>query len=403
MGQVLETNPSSSNPAKTYSIVLGADGVTYCDCPGWKMRKICKHLKAYCAKNGVAPKSNKIKKIGPSAMPKGAVTILPFGPGGHTQPTKLVAAPELEIPLDRCSARRFNSEKFQSQAWYQGCGRELTKDVTNPSIMAEELTSLEKAGSFLAEPKLDGIWIVCFAGKKGNNFWSRNAKPKDYELAEDLLPAGTILIGELGFGSERAAVRREDYGHGFMDVFDILMLEYEPLHHLTDIDRRMVLEEFNRGLSLDLQARFRLVPQWTGNFVDRLNEQHEGLVIKQFSDQRYIGKRTKVDHWIKAKKWYEEDMVIMRWTKSEAETKTAEPMAESVTCGQYVDGKLTPLVKIGAMTDEWSKKFAQDFKTYKGQVMKIAHFGKFKSGSLRHPSMICIRDDKDPKDCIFEG
>ena len=47
MSQILATNPSRSNPAKSYNIIRGDDGVVYCDCPAWKFRRECKHLKAY--------------------------------------------------------------------------------------------------------------------------------------------------------------------------------------------------------------------------------------------------------------------------------------------------------------------------------------------------------------------
>lgn len=47
MGEVLATYPSGSNPAKKYNVILGNDGVTYCDCMGWKMNKRCKHLTAF--------------------------------------------------------------------------------------------------------------------------------------------------------------------------------------------------------------------------------------------------------------------------------------------------------------------------------------------------------------------
>ena len=47
MGTTLTTYPSSSNPAKKYNVILGNDGVVYCDCMGWKMNKRCRHLAAY--------------------------------------------------------------------------------------------------------------------------------------------------------------------------------------------------------------------------------------------------------------------------------------------------------------------------------------------------------------------
>lgn len=62
MGKELAEYPSSSNPAKTYHIILGADGVTYCDCMGWKMNKHCKHLDDYLGKaSGKVIGAHKIK------------------------------------------------------------------------------------------------------------------------------------------------------------------------------------------------------------------------------------------------------------------------------------------------------------------------------------------------------
>lgn len=53
MGKVLDTVQSSTNPGKTYDIMEGKDGVIYCTCTAWKMRKTCKHLKAWTDKNNL--------------------------------------------------------------------------------------------------------------------------------------------------------------------------------------------------------------------------------------------------------------------------------------------------------------------------------------------------------------
>lgn len=44
MSQQLATYASSKGGGATYVITKGDDGVTYCNCTGWKMRKNCKHL-----------------------------------------------------------------------------------------------------------------------------------------------------------------------------------------------------------------------------------------------------------------------------------------------------------------------------------------------------------------------
>ena len=52
MGDVLAEYESSSG-RKTYQILLGRDGVTYCNCPAWRFSKdrprTCKHLDKYFA------------------------------------------------------------------------------------------------------------------------------------------------------------------------------------------------------------------------------------------------------------------------------------------------------------------------------------------------------------------
>ena len=48
--QVLSTVTSSTNPGKQYEIRLGRDGVTYCTCKAWSMKKTCKHLVDYLTK-----------------------------------------------------------------------------------------------------------------------------------------------------------------------------------------------------------------------------------------------------------------------------------------------------------------------------------------------------------------
>ena len=70
MGEVLATNPSSSNPAKSYSIIKGADGVIYCDCPGWKMRKTCKHLEEF---------NSNVPAPAPGTLPAKAWIVMEIG------------------------------------------------------------------------------------------------------------------------------------------------------------------------------------------------------------------------------------------------------------------------------------------------------------------------------------
>lgn len=394
MGDVLATNKSSSNPSIVYRILKGGDGVIYCDCPGWKMRKDCKHLKAYHASNGT-------KATAPALM--GAP--VQKTPKAKSQSTKgAVFVPSTSGPMlgnDLINPDVFNSDEFQSQPWYQGCGTEI--ESVKPEDIMNTLDELEATKEWFAEPKLDGIFITVFSDGKTNRFWSRNMLEKQYGLASKPLPAGTILIGELGAGSEEALARRAKLGHDFVDVHGVLALEYCPIIGLGEDERRAMLEGFHKTLNADLRKHFLLVSRWEKGFRAQYEKEHEGLVLKHRNGGEYIGRGTKPAHWKKAKKWKEFDMVIMDIRISTADTKKSEPMTKDLLLGQYVDGKLKGLSWVGSMTSTWSKEFAQNFAKYKGRVMKVKANCQFKSGALRHASMLDLRDDKDAKDCVFNG
>lgn len=392
MGDVLATNKSSSNPNIEYRIIRGGDGVVYCDCPGWKMRKDCKHLKAYHASSGT--------KATPPALMGAPVKKATTGKSQSTKGTAFIlptSGPMLsEDPVD---PKIFNSDEFQAQPWYQGCGSEIESE--KPEDIMAELEQIEAGGGWFAEPKLDGIFIAVFSDGKTNRFWSRNMLEKQYGLASKPLPAGTLLLGELGAGSEHALERRNKMGHDFVDVYGALILEHNPILHLNEKDRRDFLEGFHGSLTKDQQKHFILTPRWTDKFKSRYEKEHEGLVLKKRDAGIYIGRSTKPDFWKKAKKWKEYDMIIMDIRISTADTKKSEPMTKDLLMGQYVNGALKGLSWVGSMTSAWSKEFAQNFKKYKGQVMKVKANCQFKSGALRHASMIDLRDDKDPRECIF--
>jgi len=295
------------------------------------------------------------------------------------------------------SQAQFYNESFRYREWYQGCGGKV--DALHGSVELT-LSGLEATKQWVAEPKRDGIWCAAFMGKDSNEFYSRTQERKPYSLDTEVVPCleGCLLIGELGFGSQESLRRRKELGFDFMDVFDILFHKYVWVGDLNGEDRRELLE---RTL-LKAPREFILSPRWTTGFAQQYTMQPEGLILKPAQGYKYVGSGTKVKYWLKAKKDHTVDMVIMGWKKSEAETKTNEAHVEYIACGMYVAGELKELVHVGSMTRELSHDIAVNYGQYHNRVIELKHFGQFRSGALRHPSVVRLRDDKHAEQCVFD-
>ncbi len=279
---------------------------------------------------------------------------------------------------------------------YQRCGSSL---LGTEKEKKAELNRLEQSGQYFAQSKCDGIWSVCIGHGDHNTILSRNGKEKPYNLPS--LPKGMTIAGELGYGSEESTKRFEEIGHEFMDVYDILEYKGMSVKHYSDWDRFMLLSEFVKKLSKKDQEYFRLVNCYLSDFSTHYDNEHEGLVLKPISkNTEYIPGTTNVK-WIKVKHEYDFDMVVMNYEISTAETKVKVPMAKCLVVGQYVNGKLKEMTKVGSLPIKLCAELVKDFARYKGLVITVHGYKRFESGAVRHPSFKGFRDDKDAKDCVF--
>lgn len=53
------------------------------------------------------------------------------------------------------------------------------------------------------------------------------------------------------------------------------------------------------------------------------------------------------------------------------------------------------------MSDDQRLEFGKNGDAYIGKVVEVAGFEVFDSGSMRHPSFVRVRDDKDAKECVW--
>lgn len=349
--------------------------------------------------------------------------------------------------MDKVSKDVFNSIEFQSKSWYQGCSEEIViPSDASGNYDFSRINEIENSGKYYAESKLDGNWNVTFRGDEVRSF-SRSCKRKDLVTDEfaKYLPEGTALVGEALRGTQFAVAMQKKYGYEFNVIWDILFHNYIPVKDLPAVQRKVILKTLLRSLPQDVQNRFRLIPTFGEKFSDEYVGQQEGLVFKPMDEGPYIGEGKKVKYWIKCKKWYESDAIILGYEKSTAETKVGKDLPATIVVGLYVkydikgfenawnsieklplytgvnrsncklgciyrDGDMYTVIPVARPTcgdQTLGRELVDNFDKHLYQVMKVKHFEQFESGSFRHPSpnggIYSLRDDKEPKDCVFTG
>jgi len=281
--------------------------------------------------------------------------------------------------------------------WYQGC-----KGVVHGSEAEKkaELKNMEQGALWVAQDKCDGEAVAVHGGKDLVVMNRKGNRIKSHGLPS--FPEGTLLIGELAHGTQTSVKRKAALGHGVVDLFDILFFNHEYLGDLPSTERRKKLEGWHRKTWQSARPFYNLLPVWQDRFVQRYDDAVEGLILKRMGNGKYEPD-SKTPDWVKVKKEIDVDMVVMDWKQSTAATKSGVPMCKYITVGQYINGVLTPLVDVGSMGNDTSVDIAANFHKYKGQVVTIKGFApRFDSGSLRHPSLVRFRTDKEAKDCIWD-
>lgn len=307
--------------------------------------------------------------------------------------------------MQQITKELFKESNFRYREWYQGCGGKLEAEGSLSQV--DKLAGLEAVGAWVAEPKRDGIWVIAFFDETGVQFYSRTQERKAYSLDKIVIPSmfGCALIGELGYGSQESIRRRAELGIDFMDVYDVAVVDYKTVLDLKDEDRRTMRDRLMFG-RMDIEhpagKHFIATPHWTSDFTKRFNAEPEGLILKPRQGGFPYTPGSRVKHWMKVKKDHTVDMVILGMEESKAETKIGKGMVEHLICGAYVNGDLKSLTKVGSMTHELQLEIAGKWPHHFGRVVELKHFGQFKSGALRHPSVVRLRDDKKPEDCTFD-
>ena len=274
--------------------------------------------------------------------------------------------------------------------------------------MAATLTQDRFSGrDWWFERKFDGIRLLAY--KKGTDvqLYSRNRLPQKMPaLAKAIanLPVNEVILdGEVTWD-----------GRSAYHVFDILWLNGRPVTALTLEDRRAVLQE----LPLEDPMRLVEVIEDPTPWERARREGWEGVIAKRRSSP-YEHRRSK--HWLKMKCEAAQEFVVGGFTDPQG----ARVGLGALLVGYYESGDFVFAGKIGTGFDtrllldlrgrlDAIEVSTSPFTKTKGLprlrahwvrpqlVVQVAFLEWTVHGKLRHPRLLGIRLDKDPRDVTRE-
>lgn len=276
-------------------------------------------------------------------------------------------------------------------------------------IRPEELDDYERAGGWLQQVKMDGMWCAFTVGNAqsgvSNTLKSRDARTPEItgSAAGDLvelpvpLPEGTILIGELEAASQWSTDQFEKNGYRRLHLFDVIYAG-KDLREYTTLERYTMLKAvYETYFTTDLlRARFQLVPCFLDHFRLHYDEWLaaglEGCVLKRLN-AKYATSRLdgKTDAMVRCKRHVTGDFLLIGLGMTPG-GKHSKPQRNGIW-GLYRDGNLVKVMQTGA---------PQELLTEANVGLLVGEFKgwqRFKSGALQHPQWVRLRNDKSPLEC----
>jgi ATP-dependent DNA ligase len=268
----------------------------------------------------------------------------------------------------------------------------------------------------ICQEKADGWFASAVRQSKGTRLFSASSRElknpqldQTREALDEVLPLGTIVVGELGFGTAAETRIAEKNGfHRFLP-FDIVQLKstptgslpyWERFAHIAQLIRKGKREEVQEILTMRLHAMSvaKKIDRVLEMYESIKNSDGEGLMLKT-ADHPYVFPGV-TDQVFKIKKLVTKDYVLMGYTPSDAPTFKKQGMnVGAMVCGLYRDGKLTEVTQTSGFPFELRKEFSENPKKYIGRVVELGGYQVFASGAMRHSSFQRFREDRDPEDC----
>lgn len=303
--------------------------------------------------------------------------------------------------------------------------------ILSPMLIGKEDTAFDDP-DYIYELKLDGVRALAYLDTstqlRNKRNINHNAKFPELQNLHTMVNTRCILDGELFVYHDdtidfyeiqrrtlmsdhfKIKLAAKQYPASFT-AFDIL---YYKDHFVVDeplLKRKQLLEKVVKKENERFAIARYIDTIGTSLYELTTAKQLEGIVAKR-KDSRYtFGKRTK--DWIKCKHLIEDDYVLCGYIEKQNGIL-------SFVLGQYDENKLRFM---GHVTMGASLRFFKDYTVMKSicpfdeippnhedaiwltptLVAIVTCMMKTESGSLRQPVLKAIRDDKDPKECLYKN
>ena len=305
----------------------------------------------------------------------------------------------------------------------------------------------KKDGAFYQLEKTDAGNVYMFGrtvSKKTGEYTEKSDNfPHIKKWAEDNLPNGTILVGEIYIPGGKSndvtkisgclpanAYKRQfessEYQPVHYYIFDIIRFKGEDLCEKSTIDRLTQLKLCLNGL---LDGKYvERAQTYYNNFEEHLKDIFaaggEGMVFKHMDCPYRIGKRTTASQMFKYKEsldsvdlicigledptYYYEGKEAESWPykneKGELITKPAYyGWKTALRVGAYKDGKIKEVGTVASgLTDADREDMGINPENWINKVVEIQCMSTTKDGALRHPVFRRVREDKGPDDCLWD-
>lgn len=311
----------------------------------------------------------------------------------------------------------------------------------------EWIAQEKKDGAFYQLEKTDAGDVYMFGrtvSKKTGEYTEKSDNfPHIKEWAEENLPNGTILIGEIYIPGGKSndvtkisgctptnAYKRQfessEYQPVHYYVFDIIRFKNQDLCNMGTVDRLRYLkidldDIWNNEYVECAQTYFNNFEEYLKNIFDAGGE---GMVFKHMNCPYRAGKRTTASQMFKYKEsldsvdlicigledptYYYEGKEADTWPykndDGELITKPAYyGWKNAIRVGAYKEGRIIEIGTVASgLTDADREDMAINPEKWINTVVEIQCMSTTKDGALRHPVFRRLRPDKGINDCLYD-